>query len=299
MSGEFDPSQDLFASQSEGETLQSDSEENNSVFTLGQDLAASQSQTLQSDSEENNNIFTLGQDLAASQSQTLQFDSEESNNVFTLGQDLAASQSQTLQFDSEESNNLFTLGQDLDASQSQTLQSDSKESNSVFTPGQDLFASQQSDVIIISDSDETQPPTPQQSPVFRSKKLKRHHLVSVECQTEVSTVNSVYDKLFNREYRKALVKCQSFFMCNTLADDNSPIFIDMYTQTIESGGLIVDKGVQTHSENLEFETVFTENVLSHTEVQCSSFENSDESDSYSQEDVMLCNSSANTIIAFC
>lgn len=75
-------------------------------------------------------------------------------------------------------------------------------------------------------------------------------------------MESVAIKHFNRIYKSELSECVSFFVENTLADDDTPIYVDTISQTIESGGVLLDKQSQTLKTDLKFNSIFTENKLS-------------------------------------
>lgn len=93
-------------------------------------------------------------------------------------------------------------------------------------------------------------------------------------------------KLFNKYITtEKLSTVTSFITENTLAFDDSPVYVDHLVQTVESGGFLTDKNQQTENcESLNFQ-VYTENCLSST------FRNSDSSNSFSQTIIQyVCNS---------
>lgn len=125
--------------------------------------------------------------------------------------------------------------------------------------------------------------------------------VSEESQTCISALGPLNEnRLFNKVYRKSLARCCSFFTCNTQADDNTPVYIDMNVQTVESGGLIVEKNMQTECDNTTFEKVFTGIILSLTEMISTSCEIPDSNSELDveSEDVSFSDSYSNTIITF-
>lgn len=59
--------------------------------------------------------------------------------------------------------------------------------------------------------------------------------------------------------------CHSFILENTLADDQTKVFVDSDTQILESGGLVKSPVVQTDVTSfIKDSNVFTENSLSET-----------------------------------
>ena len=72
-------------------------------------------------------------------------------------------------------------------------------------------------------------------------------------------------KIFNK-YIKAeeLSTVTSLFTQNTLALDDSPVYIDHLVQTVESGGFLNDKNVQSETcETLNVD-IYTDNCISST-----------------------------------
>ena len=86
-------------------------------------------------------------------------------------------------------------------------------------------------------------------------------------QTETSFVEydgPVVNLTFNEDTNLSI--CHSFIIENTLACDDTPVYVESDAQTIESGGLVSSLAIQT---DLFFETefnVFTENHLSESDV---------------------------------
>lgn len=72
-------------------------------------------------------------------------------------------------------------------------------------------------------------------------------------------------KLFSSTLSDAcLHEITSFFLCNTLAEDDTPVTIDHLTNTKESGNILVSTEQQTENE-LKLSEVYTSNELSNSE----------------------------------
>lgn len=84
-------------------------------------------------------------------------------------------------------------------------------------------------------------------------------------QTDVTLViGEDRPKVFNKTLSHVpLCTCYSLFLENTLASDDSTVFIERDTQTIESGGICKDSDTQTSCKSPNF-YVFIENVTSGT-----------------------------------
>jgi len=71
--------------------------------------------------------------------------------------------------------------------------------------------------------------------------------------------------LFNLKFNEdtVLSTCDSFIVENTLADDDTPVYVDRDVQTLESGGLVSSVTVQTeHLSVITDFAVFIENCIS-------------------------------------
>ena len=77
--------------------------------------------------------------------------------------------------------------------------------------------------------------------------------VSTESQTDLPFVESIAIKLFNRIYKSDISECVSFILENTLADDNTSIYVDTISQT---GDVLLDKQIQTLKTDLKFNYIF-------------------------------------------
>lgn len=83
-------------------------------------------------------------------------------------------------------------------------------------------------------------------------------------QTCISCLKYVNTKLFNKYVHTENVKVTSLITENTMADDASPVYVDRFIQTHESGGFLADKKKQTEEyKNFNFQ-VYTDNCLSNT-----------------------------------
>lgn len=88
-----------------------------------------------------------------------------------------------------------------------------------------------------------------------------------------------------------------------MADDDRIVIVETSTQTVESGGWLIDQDIQTDQDYLQFQNVITDNIVSFTELQSNSGNsgnNSEEEPSTTADEAILfSNSYTNTIVTFC
>ena len=126
--------------------------------------------------------------------------------------------------------------------------------------------------------------------------------MEVATQTELSLLDFTNTRAFSRNlHLKTLSCCHSIFIQNTLGDDDSPLIVDLSSQTFETGGLSVENCTQT---NMDFDTdmVYTENCLSSTDNPVVSFyhqllfESQDQPLLENEEPYLVFNSFSQTIL---
>jgi len=66
-----------------------------------------------------------------------------------------------------------------------------------------------------------------------------------------------------------LSECHSFFLENTLAEDDRPVYVEGSTITAERGGLLIDKETENPVQSDELQSakflLYTENFVSETD----------------------------------
>lgn len=100
--------------------------------------------------------------------------------------------------------------------------------------------------------------------------LHTFQVTDTSCQTDLENLTQS-DVYFNKRRpieQSDLTECHSFFQDNTLAEEDSPVYVERSTLTAESGGLSVNKYIDNPVCSSELDTakfcVFTENRISET-----------------------------------
>ena len=91
--------------------------------------------------------------------------------------------------------------------------------------------------------------------------------MDADTQTNLTLTGVELTRVFNIYLnQKGLSACHSLFLENTLCSDETPVLVESHTQTLESGGLTVEKESQTETTYNSCCTVFTENCISSTDM---------------------------------